>query len=91
MPSNWTYSDFESQSTNTLRLQYIRLHIAEVEDAITATVGADGKSRDAGVLEAKLARLTARRRELESMPDANGATNNGVSYAKIRSLRGGSH
>lgn len=91
MPSNWQYSDFESQTTNTLRLQHIRLHIAEVEDAITATVGADGKSRSADVLEAKLNRLNTRRRELESMPDANGSINGGVSYVKIRSLRGGSH
>jgi len=90
MPSNWSYSDFESQSTNTLRLQYLRLHIAEVEDAITATVGADGKSRDAAVLESKLNRLTERRKELEQMPDTNGSTNGGRSFVKIRSARGGS-
>lgn len=89
--SNWSYSAFESQSTNTLRLSMLRSHIAEIEDAITATVGADGKSRDAQVLENKLNRLTARRRELESMPDTNGATNGGRSYVKLRSLRGGSH
>lgn len=61
----WTYADYESQATNTLRLTRLRLHIDEVEAAISADVSGAEFSRSAATLERKLDRLHRRRDELE--------------------------
>ena len=75
----WLYADFETLDS-AARLAGLRKHIAEVEASIGANVGADDKSVDYGVLEAKLARLYERLRELESSPSAR--SSGGVSYLR---------
>lgn len=65
----WTYHDYESQASDTLRLERLRLHIAEVSQALSQpAVSGVGYSRDpnTGALREYLADLRARRAELES-------------------------
>jgi len=63
----WTYSDYESQDTDSDRLSRLRLHIAEVSAAISAAMTSAGNSRDPQVLQRYMEEtLQRRRRELEA-------------------------
>lgn len=53
----WTYSDWRSQSGAAAQRARLILHMQEVDEAITAAVSDQGKSRDATNLEALAARL----------------------------------
>jgi hypothetical protein len=62
----YSYAAFEDEATDAARLAMLRKHIAEVEAESAPNVSKDGTSVDRSVIESKLARLTARRVELES-------------------------
>lgn len=63
---SWTYSDFEQQSTDALRLTRLRLHLAEVENAISANVASQGHSRSSDPNFNLLQLLYARLDKLET-------------------------
>lgn len=61
----YTYADYESESTDALRLSRLRLHIAEVSADMGASISADGKSRNTQTLVDYLRMLKDRREDLE--------------------------
>ena len=61
----WTYSAWASQATDSLRLDMLRLHIAEVSAKIGPDVSADGKSVANIGLTQYLSMLMDRQTELE--------------------------
>lgn len=75
----YTYGDYESQSTDALRLARLRLHIAEVTQKISAATSGDGMSRDPSSLVTYMEQLQTRRRELESVTGNYG----GISQIKF--------
>lgn len=62
----WTYSDYETQATDELRLARARLFKSELINAIGPSVSADGKSRDSGQINTLLNRVDADIRRLEA-------------------------
>ena len=78
---SWTYADYESQATDSLRLDRLRLHVVEVSAKIAASVASDGMSRDATPLVEYLKLLQERRATLEQSP-AN-RINAGISVARF--------
>ena len=61
----WTYSAWASQATDSLRLDMLRLHIAEVSAKVGSDVSADGKSVSNLGLITYLDQLQGRMTELE--------------------------
>lgn len=84
MPAGTIYHDFEEQATNTLRLARARQYLTELRLLLGPEVAGDGKSRSANVIATEIGAVTDRIRELERMPDTNGAINGGVSLAAVR-------
>jgi hypothetical protein len=77
----YAYADYETRATDPLRLDALRLHIAEVSLEAQPDVAADGMSRgNAGVIS-YLAQLQKRRAELEAAP--GNRINGGVSRVRF--------
>ncbi len=72
----YSYANWMSRSTLRERLDTARLHHAEVEADIAATISAGGgKSRDTSVLDNKLRRLEAQITDMERrLGDERGPT-----------------
>lgn len=70
----WSYADYETQTTDALRLSRLRLHIAEVEAAIDADLTAMGRGVAHQTLNDKMNRLQKRRAELEAIVAATDST-----------------
>lgn len=79
-----TYHDFESQATDALRLERLRLHITEVRAlAASPDTSADGLSVARGNLTQYLKDLDARRKELEVLT-GQGVVTQRVSVVRYR-------
>ena len=81
----WTYGAYSSQTTDTLRLTMLRLHIDEVEAAINADSSSTHGSVNYSGLNAKLERLYKERNRLEAKV---GAVDSDSAQAKATFIRG---
>lgn len=61
----WTYADWKSQATLSLRLSRLRLHMAEVAQRIGNELGADGKNRGSFAVRLYYQDLQGEEKELE--------------------------
>lgn len=76
----WAYQDYESQSSDAMRLARLRQHIGEVNAQIQPNLGFGSERRDNQVLKEYLADvLEPRRRELERIAE-------GVRFTRARPL-----
>lgn len=67
----WTYGDYETQTSDALRLSQLRLHIGEVNAQIHADYAAGGRSYNSAHLTTYLSSvLMPRLKELQSTADS---------------------
>ena len=62
----WSYSDWESQSTDAARLTRLRQHLDEIHAVMDASMGGPVSSINFDTLNNYLKYLSERRRELEA-------------------------
>ena len=82
----WQYSDYESQSDDSLRLQRLNLFIGEITASIHADYSINGRSVNTAHLESLLSTvLYPRRAELERVAGVVTEANR-ASFVRIRPL-----
>lgn len=79
----WTYSNYITQATDTLRQSVLEQHIQEVSDKITADVSGGGKSRQNHPLTEYLRMLLDLWNDLRGINGA-GSQTVGALYADFR-------
>jgi hypothetical protein len=83
----WTYSDYESQSTDAARLSRLRLHKQEITDQIAKDYAVAGRSVQTAHLVSYISTIVdPRLRELESRVGTESGANKSGTFVRVRPI-----
>lgn len=83
----WTYSDWRTYPNGASRLERLRLHMAELSDAVTLGVSADGQSVSSSDVRQMLADLESVEEKLSALYDSPVEDNPGRTHRVHMNLR----